>query len=67
MSRVFIDLDNVSTASNTKNVINCPSHGDYPASMKAFGCPECVKESEEYEEELEELSNSRVRRFAGGR
>ena len=48
-------------------MINCPSHGDYPASMKNFGCPDCVKEREEYEEELEELSNSRVRRFAGGR
>jgi len=35
--------------------------------MKNFGCPDCVKEREEYEEELEELSNSRVRRFNGRR
>lgn len=67
MSRVFIDFDSVSTASNGNKVLVCPTHGDYPASMKAFGCPDCVKEREEYEEELEELSNSRVRRLNGGR
>ena len=50
-----------------KNIIVCPTHGDYPASMKAYGCPDCVKEREEYEEELEELSNSRVSRLARAR
>ncbi len=67
MSRPFIDFDDVSSRSTDSNVINCYTHGDYPASMKNFGCPDCVKEREEYEEELEELSNSRVRRFNGRR
>ena len=67
MSRVFIDFDNVSTDSNGNKVLLCTTHGEYPASIKSFGCPDCVKEREEYEEELEELSNSRVRRFNSGR
>jgi len=67
VSRPFIDFDSVSNTNSSKNVIACPTHGDYPASMKNFGCPDCVKEREEYEEELEELSNSRVRRFNGRR
>lgn len=67
MSLPFIDFDSVSTTNSNKNVIACPTHGDYPASMKSFGCPDCAKEREEYEEQLEELSNSRVRRFNAGR
>jgi hypothetical protein len=54
------DMDN-------KNVIICPIHGEYPASLKAFGCPTCDEERREQEEEEEMLMNSRTQRFNGGR
>ena len=67
MSRPFIDFDDVSSGSTDSNVINCYTHGDYPASMKSYGCPECVKEREEEEAEGEMLLNSRIRRVNGKR
>jgi hypothetical protein len=50
-----------------KNVIMCPIHGEYPASLKTFGCPTCDEERREQEEEEEMLMNSRTQRFNGGR
>ena len=52
---------------NNENVIICPIHGEYPASLKAFGCPTCDEERREQEEEEEMLMNSRTQRFIGGR
>jgi hypothetical protein len=52
---------------DNKNVIICPIHGEYPASLKAFGCPTCDEERREQEEEEEMLMNSRTQRFNGGR
>jgi len=67
VSLPFIDFDSISNSNSDNNVLVCRTHGDYPASMTASGCPDCVKEQEEYKEQLEELSNSRVRRFNGRR
>jgi hypothetical protein len=48
---------------NDSDVIICSVHGGYPASMKAFGCPECVKEAEDEEQEEEMLNKSKIARF----
>jgi len=52
---------------DSKNFIICPVHGEYPASLKTFGCPTCVEERREQEEEEEMLMNSRTQRYNGGR
>jgi hypothetical protein len=52
---------------DSKNVIICPVHGEYPASLKTFGCPTCDEERREQEEEEEMLMNSRTQRYNGGR
>ena len=49
------------------NVIICPVHGEYPASLKAFGCPTCEEERREQEEEEEILMNSRAAHYNRGR
>ena len=59
--RGFFDDDN--NNDNNKNVIICPVHGDYPASMKIFGCPECAKEQEDEQEIEEMLDKSKIARF----
>jgi hypothetical protein len=57
----FFDEDTKSDSDN--NVIVCPIHGEYPASMKAFGCPECAKEKEDEDEQEEMLDKSKIARF----
>ena len=64
MSR-FADMAAEDTAN--ENVIICPIHGEYPASLKAFGCPDCVEEEREREEEEEAIMNSRTARYNGRR
>ena len=59
--RGFFDDD--SKNDNSKNFLICPIHGEYPASMKAFGCPECAKEEEDEENEEEMLDKSKLARF----
>lgn len=59
--RGFFDDDNKND--NNKKVLNCPIHGEYPASMKAFGCPECAKEEEDEQEIEEMLDKSKIARF----
>ena len=59
--RGFFNDDAKSDSNN--NVIVCPIHGEYPASMKAFGCPECAKEEEDEENEEEKLDKSKLARF----
>ncbi len=54
MSR-FADM--VEDDKANENVIICPTHGEFPASLKAFGCPTCVEERREQEEEEEMLMN----------
>jgi hypothetical protein len=48
---------------SSENMLICPVHGEYPASLKAFGCPDCTREREEEEQEEEAIMNSRVARF----
>ena len=59
--RGFFDDD--SKNDNNKNFLICPIHGEYPASMKAFGCPECAKEEEDEQEIEEMLDKSKLARF----
>ena len=59
--RGFFDDD--SKSDNSKNFLICPIHGEYPASMKAFGCPECAKEEEDEQEIEEMLAKSKLARF----
>ena len=54
--------DDAKTESDS-DVIVCPIHGEYPASMKAFGCPECAKEKEDEDEQEEMLVKSKIARF----
>lgn len=58
----FDDNDDNSNASDT---INCPIHGPYPKSMKAFGCPECIKDNEDEEKLEQKLDKSKIARFNG--
>lgn len=59
--RGFFDDDSKNDSRN--NVLICPIHGEYPASMKAFGCPECAKEQEDEQEIEEMLDKSKIARF----
>ena len=59
--RGFFDDNNKND--NNNNFLICPIHGEYPASMKAFGCPECAKEEEDEENEEEMLDKSKLARF----
>ena len=56
-------FDNNTEDNKDKNFLNCPIHGEYPASMKAFGCPECAKEEEDEQEIEEMLDKSKLARF----
>lgn len=56
-------FDNNTEDNKDKNFLICPIHGEYPASMKAFGCPECAKEEEDEENEEEMLDKSKLARF----
>lgn len=64
MSR-FAEIVEEDTKNN--NVIICTAHGEYPASLKAFGCPTCEEERREQEEEEEAILNSRAARYGGRR
>lgn len=33
-----------------EKTIECPEHGPYPASLKQYGCPDCVLDDLEDEE-----------------
>jgi hypothetical protein len=50
-----------------ENMIVCPIHGEYPASLKSFGCPTCEEERREQEEQEEAILNSRAARYGGRR
>lgn len=67
MSLMSRFAETVEEDKDNNNMIICPIHGEYPASLKAFGCPTCEEERREQEEEEENLLNSRAKRFNGGR
>lgn len=60
--RGFFD-ENTNNSTNN-NVLVCPIHGEYPASMKAFGCPICREEEIDEENEEEMLDKSKLARFS---
>lgn len=67
MSLMSRFAETVEEDKTNNNVIICPVHGEYPASLKAFGCPTCDEERREQEEEEEILMNSRAAYYNRGR
>jgi len=57
-------FDDVTDNNNENDTVICPIHGPYPKSMKAFGCPECIKEQEDNENMEKKLENSKIARYS---
>jgi len=55
----FEDENNKAQPGN--DMIICPTHGEYPASLKNFGCPECAREELD-EDEIDDWRDRQARR-----
>ncbi len=41
---IKFDFDESNDVSESKQMLTCEIHGEYPASLKSYGCPDCVEE-----------------------
>lgn len=61
LSRPFFDLDEPTQETSLKVYSYCGIHGEYPVSLKAHGCPDCLAEDID-EQKKEEVVNKRLRK-----
>jgi hypothetical protein len=55
------DIDETSNESENTPMITCQIHGDYPASLKKYGCPDCAADELD-DEEFDDWRERQVRK-----
>ena len=55
------DIDETSSVDESTPTINCPIHGEYAASLKKYGCPDCAAEEID-DEEFDDWKDRQVRK-----
>ena len=58
---IHFDFDEEDVVSNENKMLVCPIHGEYPSSLKQFGCPDCQADDLD-EEELDDWRDRQVRK-----
>lgn len=59
---IHFDFEDENNKTQTDNdMIICSIHGEYPASLKNYGCPECAREEID-EDEIEDWRDRQARR-----
>jgi hypothetical protein len=59
----MIRFDSVEDVDSNEDapMITCQIHGEYPASLKSYGCPDCAEEVFD-DEELDDWKDRQARR-----
>lgn len=58
---IHFDFEDDNNEQAEKDVLTCTIHGEYPASLKNFGCPDCAEDDLD-EEEVEDWRDRQVRK-----
>lgn len=58
---IHFDFEDDNKEQEDKEVLTCTIHGEYPASLKNFGCPDCAEDDLD-EEEVEDWRDRQVRK-----
>lgn len=58
---IHFDFEDDNSEQAEKDVLTCTIHGEYPASLKNFGCPDCAEDDLD-EEEVEDWRDRQVRK-----
>lgn len=58
---IHFDFDDAKEKQESKDTLVCPIHGDYPNSLKNFGCPDCAEDVLD-DEEVEDWRDRQVRK-----
>lgn len=58
---IHLEVEEEEVMQDKKNMIICPVHGEYPESLKAFGCPDCAEDDLD-EVEVEDWHNRQSRK-----
>ena len=58
---IHFDAEEEEVMQDKKNMIICATHGEYPESLKTFGCPDCAEDDLD-EVEVEDWHNRQSRK-----
>ena len=58
---IHFDFDDIEEENDSKDMLTCSIHGEYPSSLKNFGCPDCVEDILD-DEEVEDWRDRQVRK-----
>jgi hypothetical protein len=58
---IHFDLEEEDVTQDKKETLVCVIHGEYPASLKNFGCPDCAEDDLD-EDEVEDWRDRQVRK-----
>jgi len=59
---IHFDFEDENSKTQLSNdMIICPTHGEYPASLKKFGCPDCAREEFD-EDEIDDWRDRQARK-----
>ena len=58
---IHFDFDDEKEQEVNKDMLICPIHGEYPSSLKNFGCPDCAEDNLD-DEEVEDWRDRQVRK-----
>ena len=58
---IHFDLEEENLTQDKKEMLVCVIHGEYPASLKNFGCPDCAEDDLD-EDEVEDWRDRQVRK-----
>lgn len=58
---IHLEAEEEEVMQDKKNMIICAVHGEYPESLKSFGCPDCAEDDLD-EVEVEEWHNRQSRK-----
>lgn len=58
---IHFDFEEDTTQKDTKDFLICVTHGEYPASLRSYGCPDCAAEDHD-EDEIDDWRDRQARK-----
>ena len=58
---IHLEAEEEEVMQDKKNMIICAVHGDYPASLRNFGCPDCAEDDLD-EDEVDDWRDRQARK-----
>lgn len=58
---IHFDFEEEDAKQDKKDMLTCAVHGEYPASLRNFGCPDCAEDDLD-EDEVEDWRDRQARK-----